>query len=208
MDYKSSCVRKITNVVDINNSYQFDNSAFDSDKTLNELPDFSPKLKTLLDKISKLDKQDLQNDGRLYKHFIFSDLQNYNGTKMLCSALIANGMTLGYNSIIKDNKYSSIRLLTDDELLTTRNNNFYLLSSSTVFGQTLNIKTQKQILHNMNRRPENTYGEYVRIIILDSGFKEGIDLFDIKYVHNKSKMSKYFKFNFISCIASTIYILI
>jgi hypothetical protein len=34
-----------------------------------------------------------------------------------------------------------------------------------------------------NRRPENIHGDLVRFIVLDQGFKEGIDLFDVKYVH-------------------------
>ena len=34
-----------------------------------------------------------------------------------------------------------------------------------------------------NKRPDNIQGENMRFIILDSGFKEGIDLFDVKYVH-------------------------
>jgi hypothetical protein len=34
-----------------------------------------------------------------------------------------------------------------------------------------------------NERPANIHGKNVRLIILDSGFKEGIDLFDVKYVH-------------------------
>ena len=33
------------------------------------------------------------------------------------------------------------------------------------------------------RRPDNVYGENIRIILMDGGYKEGIDLFDIKYVH-------------------------
>jgi len=34
-----------------------------------------------------------------------------------------------------------------------------------------------------NKRPDNVFGEMCRFIILDSGFKEGIDLFDVRYVH-------------------------
>jgi len=30
---------------------------------------------------------------------------------------------------------------------------------------------------------DNIHGDQIRIIVLDSGFREGIDLFDIKYVH-------------------------
>ena len=36
---------------------------------------------------------------------------------------------------------------------------------------------------NFNSRPDNIYGDLARIIVMDSGFKEGIDLFDIKYIH-------------------------
>jgi hypothetical protein len=39
------------------------------------------------------------------------------------------------------------------------------------------------VLDKFNSRPDNTYGELIRFIILDQGFKEGIDLFDVKYVH-------------------------
>ena len=34
-----------------------------------------------------------------------------------------------------------------------------------------------------NERPSNINGDNMRFIVLDSGFKEGIDLFDVKYVH-------------------------
>jgi len=52
-----------------------------------------------------------------------------------------------------------------------------------VFGKPINVKMKKEILKKFNERPNNVYGEYARFIIMDSGFKEGIDLFDIKYVH-------------------------
>jgi hypothetical protein len=41
----------------------------------------------------------------------------------------------------------------------------------------------KQVLVDFNERPGNIYGERCRFIILDSGFKEGIDLFDVRYCH-------------------------
>jgi hypothetical protein len=75
------------------------------------------------------------------------------------------------------------RLLSDNELLQTENNNFYLLSSVGVYDQPINVVTKKAILKKFNERPDNIHGEQVRFIIMDSGFKEGIDLFDIKYVH-------------------------
>ena len=39
------------------------------------------------------------------------------------------------------------------------------------------------MLASFNKRPNNINGEDIRFMILDSGFKEGIDLFDVKYVH-------------------------
>ena len=41
----------------------------------------------------------------------------------------------------------------------------------------------KYILNTYNARPENIQGDNMRFIIFDSGFKEGIDLFDVRYVH-------------------------
>jgi hypothetical protein len=79
--------------------------------------------------------------------------------------------------------YLNIRLKKDDELLKTSQNNFFILSSVDVFGKPINVKMKKEILRKFNERPDNVYGDYARIIIMDSGFKEGIDLFDIKYVH-------------------------
>ena len=79
--------------------------------------------------------------------------------------------------------YLNIRLKEDSELLKTSQNNFFILSSVDVYGKPINVKMKKEILRKFNERPDNVYGDYARIIIMDSGFKEGIDLFDIKYVH-------------------------
>ena len=80
-------------------------------------------------------------------------------------------------------KYEKIELLSNTLLNKTPNNNFYLLSSVSVFDQPISVPLKKEILKNFNSRPDNIYGKNARIIVMDSGFKEGIDLFDIKYVH-------------------------
>ena len=74
-------------------------------------------------------------------------------------------------------------LKTDKELLRTPDQNFYLLSSTGMYDMPITVATKKSILKKFNQRPENIHGELVRFIIMDSGFKEGIDLFDIKYIH-------------------------
>ena len=80
-------------------------------------------------------------------------------------------------------EFGKIELLASTELNKSKGNNFYLLSSVNVYEQPIAVKTKKDILKNFNDRDENVHGEQVRFIIMDSGFKEGIDLFDIKYVH-------------------------
>jgi hypothetical protein len=58
-----------------------------------------------------------------------------------------------------------------------------MLSSVGVFDKPIGVQMKKSMLALFNSRPENIYGDLARIIVMDSGFKEGIDLFDIKYVH-------------------------
>jgi hypothetical protein len=81
------------------------------------------------------------------------------------------------------NIYEKIALIPDNELQRTKNKNFYLLCSSGVYDQSITVATKKEILRRFNERPDNIQGENVRFIVMDSGYKEGIDLFDIKYIH-------------------------
>jgi hypothetical protein len=80
-------------------------------------------------------------------------------------------------------KWGPIQMLDDSELMKSRGYNFYLLSSVAVFDKPISVKIKKEILGKFNSRPDNIHGDLARIIIMDSGFKEGIDLFDIKYIH-------------------------
>lgn len=76
-----------------------------------------------------------------------------------------------------------MKLLSDADLMKTKGTNFHMLSSTTVFDQGITVAMKKEMLKTFNQRPENIHGDLVRFIIMDSGFKEGIDLFDIKYIH-------------------------
>ena len=86
--------------------------------------------------------------------------------------------------------WKKVRLHDEDELLATKYNNFFLLSSVGVYQQPLSVAMRKEILRIFNSRKVdgegeggNSYGEKARIMVMDGGFKEGIDLFDIKYIH-------------------------
>ena len=220
ISFNSSCVRKKSNWSKASNKYKFDNPQFSPEILLNDIPNNSPKLNVLLKKIEQLDKHDMKKHGKLFKHFVFSDLKSSTyGAKLLASALIAKGMKLGYTANLKKNtknitdadvdtdadddnssvgspkntngeiaskktkKYGKIELLSVETLLETKFNNFYLLSSVSVYDQGISVTNKKNILKKFNQRPDNVNGELARIIIMDSGFKEGIDLFDVKYVH-------------------------
>jgi len=207
-DFDSKCIRKYSNWPSISKETNFIDNVDNIDNGVNsvvyakgvelrkkhKLESFyantSPKIDTLLKNIQKLDEKDLRETGKLYKHFIFTDLKSSAyGAKMIGSALVCNGYKLAYdatqyppNSKSKK-KFHKIHLLSEEVLKKTKSYNFYILSSTTIFDQPISVELKKQMLSNFNSRPDNVYGDNVRFIIMDSGYKEGIDLFDIKYVH-------------------------
>ncbi len=93
----------------------------------------------------------------------------------------------GENSIKSENKnkkiYKKIEILSEEKLKQNKGDNFILLSSTTVYQQPLSVAMKKSLFSMFNSRPDNVYGDNARIIVMDGGFKEGVDLFDIKYVH-------------------------
>jgi hypothetical protein len=139
----------------------------------------SPKLKLLLEQIRLLDEKDMKETGKLHKHLIFTDVNRSTyGAKIVASALTANGLHLTYHP-----QGTGFSMTDNKKLLKTKHANYAVLLSKSFFDRPVNAKIRKVILDKFNSRPDNTYGELVRFIVLDQGFKEGIDLFDVKYVH-------------------------
>ena len=119
----------------------------------------------------------MKQHGHKFKHFIFSDVKNLGyGAKIIASGLVANGFTHCFSK--EKSKLNIVRPAANDQ-----NKTFALLSSVALFDKKIPVKSVKEMLRMYNQRPENIRGDNVRFIILDSGFKEGIDLFDVKYVH-------------------------
>jgi len=204
ISYDPACVRKKSNLSKGLDKYKFDSVNFSGEELLNKIPTISPKLHELLDKIQKLDTADMKEHGKKFKHFIFSDVKSgAHGARLVASALIAKGYHLGYSAELKkpvdkeaapvdetedapekrEHRYKKLELNTDAELMRNPHTNFFLLSSVMVYDQPITVAAKKQMLAKFNQRPENIHGDLARIIVLDSGFKEGIDLFDVKYVH-------------------------
>jgi hypothetical protein len=175
-----TCMRKTANFGKIKTTHKFDKPDFSAVELNKDILDASPKIVQLLNNIKKLDAEDQSNHGKKFKHFIFSDIKEGGyGAKIIASVLTANG----YNNIVKarkDPKYKDLQLYLD---IPSSNSNFGLLCSNSIYGTTFNEKIKKNLLDTFNSRPANINGNKLRIIVLDSGFKEGIDLFDVKYVH-------------------------
>jgi hypothetical protein len=179
-NYDADCVRKTGNFATSDTRFLFDHvSKKESDKrellTRERLQYVSPKLLTLLEEIERQDNADIAEFGHTFKHFIFSSIKGgTGGAKIIATALIdLYGMNLGYG--ISNRKLSFIDV--------DGNNTFYLLSSVGVYGKPIPAPMRKEMLKRFNSRPDNVHGAVSRIIVMDSGFKEGIDLFDVKYVH-------------------------
>jgi hypothetical protein len=152
----------------------------------------SGKFTALISKIRELDTADFASTGRLFKHFIFTDIRNSaHGAKALAGFMIAAGFDFRMASVPKmikrhgklvPTKHGEAQLIHAPPV-PGGCNGFALLQSLPLWHNPLLVNVKKDILNTFNARPENVNGELLRIIILDSKFKEGIDLKDVKYVH-------------------------
>jgi hypothetical protein len=174
---KIQCARQILNYSSIQLTDRFDKPGFNGEILLDKLAINSPKIVSLFENIYNIDKQDYQKTGKLFKHFIFSDLKKGYGAKIIASALIAGGYTLAM-------KKSNGRLIVDPSVINSQDDSkFLVLSSTALWDTSITPNFTREVLQAFNKRPSNVYGDDVRFIILDSGFKEGVDLFDVKYAH-------------------------
>jgi hypothetical protein len=131
-------------------------------------PHQSAKYTALIERIQSLDAADFRKEKTKYKHFIFTDLrESAYGAKAIGAYLVE----AGYDFLMKREGFRPGK------------EGFALLQSLPLFGEPLSIKMRKTLLQTFNERPDNTHGEKLRILVLDSRFKEGIDLYDVKYVH-------------------------
>ena len=169
---RAPCIREVENWSSYENSHRLDHSSFNPSHVQKNLAIWAPKMAILLKKIEQLDQEDMKRDGHLYKHLIFSDLKTNGGAKSIASALLANGYSLVYDPSL------SIK-----GSLPKNKKNFALLASTKIYQKTIGVRFRRKILDMFNARPDNIYGNDIRFLILDSGFKEGIDVFDIRYIH-------------------------
>jgi hypothetical protein len=172
---KGKCMRNAINFTKLEKYHKIDKGLFDETKFNLDLDIRSPKMVKLLDKIRELDENDLKTDGHLYKHIIYSDVKTSSaGIKVIAGALTANNYKNIYDSKFK---------IDDGLFRRNTNNNYALLTSLSIYNKPFPVKLKKKILELFNERPDNIYGENIRFLLLDQGYKEGIDVFDVKYLH-------------------------
>jgi hypothetical protein len=169
----ADCIRKVINISEPKNFFKFDKPSYDKKQILQSLEITSPKLLALINNIKKLDEYDFKKYGKKFKHIIYSDIRSStHGIKLIASVLKAFDMNNIYDSNFR------IKINKDKN-----NNNFALLSSVNIYDKPFPIRLRKEILTIFNQRPDNINGDNIRFLLLDQGFKEGIDVFDVKYVH-------------------------
>ena len=171
----ADCIRSVVNWPKGKPYQKFDTKKFNLEKFKEDIPLYSPKLQKLLDNIVELDKKDKKNHNKVFKHFIFTDLkQAGHGAKMIAAGL----RSLGMNTCLTLSKNKKTV-----ELVDASGDVFGLLCSSTLFGKNFRVKTRKEMMNKFNSRPDNVHGKNIRIMIVDGGYKEGIDIYDVKYAH-------------------------
>ncbi len=182
---KADCVRRVGNMLGAPPNLRFNSASFGKKTSKSEsfntddlvfekrLLQFSPKLYHLIEKIRTLDQQDMADHKTHFKHVIFTDLKQGGYTKMVASTLIMNGLQLAYDNKLK---------LKSPAQLKSKESFLYLCTTS-IYGTTIGARKKKELLEMFNSRPENNHGQLCRFVLLDNGSKEGIDLFDVKYIH-------------------------
>lgn len=176
----AKCIKESGNWSKLKSEHKFDHPSFSPAHVQKDIDQSAPKLKALVDRIHALDAHDMKKSGHKFKHFIYSDVKSAYGAKLIASALASYGFHHAY-SLKQGSRGMSFTIKSN---LTKYNGDaFATLTSVPFFEKPIGITFRRTLLAKYNSRPDNNHGQNIRIIILDSGFKEGVDLFDVKYVH-------------------------
>lgn len=204
---RGECVKQTSIISKVLPEFKFDKSSFKPSILKKNLDVAAPKIAEMISNIRRLDEKDLKSNTKsasksksktttksitkseplLFKHVIYIDAKGVLA-KIVAAALIANGFNLAFDKSLK---------IDEEELLKKGNNNFGFLCGSTMYDKTFPVKFKKHINELFNRRPVivddddgieyekpgNINGEYMRILLIDSAHREGIDAFDVKYLH-------------------------
>ncbi len=134
----------------------------------------APKIMALVEKIKELDERDKREFGTTFKHFIYSEMKLNTGITVVADVLQDNGF-----ECILDKRGR----LTEPKPEKAQQY-FGVLYKQVFQGNSggINDSVKQELLKRFNS-PSNNYGQDIRIILFEKEFKEGIDLFDVRYAH-------------------------
>ena len=169
----------------------------------------STKAKVLATQIANIDKKDLNEVGHLNKHMIFSSMRIYAGSQYSAVPIRVYESLLSQKNIHFNNVENLDKLLqranlmfrydeTKDEYTICPiqsensvtlpnpnvNNIFFLKNAGNENNETPEQKRYKKKIEAIwNDHIYNNKGQLLRFIVLDTGYKAGISLFNIRHVH-------------------------
>jgi len=176
----NTCLSRIQNFSNIKPEFKFDNAKFDPAAlraAIHAKDSASPKLVALFKKIKELDAADLAR-GKLFKHYIFSDVKQGYGARILTSAFFAEGFECAYERLSA--REYKLQLPAAPQPLGPKS--FVFLPGNACWNKVVPAKLGKDVARAFNR-PENAHGEFTPSIRLDSKYKEGLHPNAVKYCH-------------------------
>lgn len=172
------CVKDVGDWAHVSERLKFDKPEFDEVAFRRVLPIVAPKIVALLHNLRNLDAADRKKHGHVFKHVVYIDTKSaLYGAKNIAAALRAYGWKPIFGASYELEQTSASDAGT-----------FGMLISPELYGKTLPVAFRKAQLDAFNKRPENVHGQQMQIMIIDMGYREGIDLFDVKYVHLLDKL--------------------
>lgn len=119
----------------------------DSQKKLKDIYENSPKIKVLIETIKALDQDDMKNDKKLYKHYIFSGLNGNGGINLIKKALALelDEDRITYFTILDENGRSSVEVLKEfnDHKTNPGGKKIRLIGLSKKFKEGIDLKDVK-----------------------------------------------------------------
>jgi hypothetical protein len=167
---KVPCAVKSSNVAKNSPYLYFDRDNYDPKRIAKELSDIAPKAVSIYENIKSMPG----------KHVVYSADNNF--LKVLCGYLISQGIEFGISE-------KTLKLLPKK----TGKDRFVLLPGGTIFGKTIapgrpshkdpaKRGLKSQVVDRFNDEG-NVMGEDIRILLISSAYREGLNLFDAVAMH-------------------------
>lgn len=140
-----------------------------------------PLLNDLVENIEELDKKDMQEHGKKFKHVIFTNIRNVVHARQIMKVLKFHG----FKEVdpLKSRKAAG----TDKGVIMLSGEG--LADKTTVNG--VKVEKKDAIINTFNNHKTNAHGEVARFMLIDGRFREGINVFDTRHFHLLQPLSPY-----------------